>query len=401
MVQIALSLVLLTSASLFHHGAFKALRADPGFSLDSGILVEVDAALAGYNEHRARRVYVDILERLRALPGIEAASLAYIVPFGIVSDDCRVRPAGAAWETEGSDDRPDRESIGAGFNIIATDYFKTLGLPLLRGRDFDRIEIESTNTARVAIIDQPLADQLWPGEDALGRSIQFAGNSADQVPATMQIVGIVAGVRNELGDKELKPHVYVPFGQAYRSMMNFHLRARQLNADTEAALLSASRQAISSVDARIPVISVQTLRRAHTEGIFMWILRTGARLFTLFGTLAALLAVVGVYGVKSYVVASRTREFGIRIALGASGSNVRWMVLRDGITITTIGLVAGLALASGVGLLLRSLLYDVRAIDPLTFTVIPLLLTAAILLAAYLPARRATRIDPMLALRSD
>lgn len=184
-------------------------------------------------------------------------------------------------------------------------------------------------------------------------------------------------------------------------MMNFHLRARQLDAGNEASLLTATRQAIRSVDDRLPVLSVQTLRRAHTESIFLWILKTGARLFTLFGGLAMLLAVVGVYGVKAYVVTSRTREWGIRIALGASSRSVRWMVVRDGLKVTLIGLGTGLALAVGVGFLLRGFLYDVQAVDPWIFTIVPALLATATLFASYLPARHATKIDPLIALRSE
>jgi predicted permease len=400
-VQIALSLALLTSAGLFHRGAFNALRANPGFSLDDGIVVEVDAALAGYDEARARQLYPAVVERLRSLPGIESASLAYIVPFGIVSDGRRVRPAGAGMPSDAAARDSDQQTVSAGFNIIGTDYFRTIGLPLLRGREFDRLEIESTNTARVAIIDLPLAERLWPGLDPIGRSIEIADTAPDHAPSPIQVVGVVAGVRNELGDQNPQPHLYVPFGQEYRSMMNLHLRARQLDAGSEASLLTAARQAIRSVDDRLPVLSVQTLRRAHTESIFLWILKTGARLFTLFGGLAMLLAVMGVYGVKAYVVASRTREWGIRIALGASSRSVRWMVVRDGLKVTMIGLGTGLALAVGVGFLLRGFLYDVQAVDPWIFTIVPALLATATLFASYLPARHATKIDPMIALRSE
>lgn len=400
-VQIALSLALLTSAGLFHRGAFNALRANPGFRLDYGIVVEVDAALAGYDELRARQTYSAVVDRLRSLPGIEAASLAYIVPFGMIADARDVRPAGAGMPGGAATNDSEQQAVSAGFNIIGTDYFRTIGLPLLRGREFDRMEIESTKTARVAIIDLPLAERLWPGLDPIGRSIEITETSPDQAPSPLQVVGVVAGVRNELGDQHPQPHLYVPFGQKYRSMMNFHLRARQLDASNEASLLTATRQAIRSVDNRLPIISIQTLQKAHTESILLWILKTGARLFTLFGALAMLLAVVGVYGVKAYAVASRTREWGIRIALGASSRSVRWMVVRDGLKVTLVGLGMGLVLMVGVGFLLRGLLYDVQAVDPWIFTIVLSLLAIATLFASYLPARHATKIDPMMALRSE
>jgi predicted permease len=398
--QIALSLGLLTAGSLFLRGTFKALQADPGFSLDHGIIVEVDAALAGYGEAHGRQLYPAVVERLRKLPGIEAASFAYIVPFGIVSDGKTVSPAGSATEFDGSKSAKD-EAVYAGFNVVGIDYFKTIGLPLLRGRDFERVEIESTNAPPVAIIDQPLAERLWPGQDPVGRFLRFHERSNGELPLPLQVVGVVGGVRNELGDKELKPHIYVPFGQHYRSMMNLHLRAPQLNRNTEAGLLTAVRQTIHTVDERLPVISIQTLRRYHADGIFIWILRTGAQLFAWSGGLAVLLALVGLYSVKAYLVASRTREIGIRMALGAQPHTVLWMVLREGLKVSAVGISLGLLLAIGVGMLLRGLLYDIQAIDPWTFAIVPTLLVVATLLASYLPARRALRIDPLTALRCE
>ncbi len=384
--QISLSLALLTATGLFTRSAINAARANPGFSLDNSLLVETDASLAGYDETRGRQIYLNLLERLRALPGVEGASLAYIVPFSGFSDGRRVQKADAAVE-----------EARVRFNIVATDYFKTLGLPLLRGREFDRLEVESTSAPGVAVIDEPLAKKLWPGENPVGRQIQFA----EDKKGVMEIVGVVAGMHDDPFDKAPQPHVYIPLGQEYRGRMNLHLKLGPLNRETEAAMLKTVREAIRAVDPRLPVISVQTLHRLHDEGLLLWFVRTGARVFAIFGALALFLAVVGVYGVKAYVVARRTREIGIRMALGATTRDVLWMVLRDGLKMTLLGLGIGLCLAVCVCFLLRSMLYGVEALDPITLTTVPVLLAAAAMSACYLAARRAAKIKPMEALRCE
>lgn len=398
--QLALSLALLTAAGLFTHAAMQAVRANPGFSLDSGLLVETDANLAGYDEARAKRAYLDLLDRLRTLPGVQFASFAYQVPFGVFHDSRAVQKASApdAPKSGSAKDSPEGDKpIDAGFNIIATDYFKTLGLPLLRGRDFDSLELVSTSSTHVAIIDEPLARKLWPTENPVGRQIKFAGDKA----FPMEVVGVVPGLRDSLDDKVPVPHVYVPFGQDYRSGMNLHVRTAAANPDAQAAMLRNLRETIRSVDPLLPVISVQTLRNFHQESLFLWFKKVAARMCGAFGALALFLAVVGVYGVKAYVVARRTREIGIRMALGADSRNVLWLVLREGLSLTAVGLGAGLILAVAVGFLVRSMIYEVQALDPVTFILAPLCLAAATLIACYLPARRATKVQPMAALRYE
>jgi len=393
--QLALSLALLTAAGLFAHGAVKAARANPGFSLDKDILAEVDASLAGYDEARGRQLFQDLTDRLRAMPGVQSASFAYLVPFGLFRDSRDVLKASDDSKSGPGASKPEK-SVPAGFNVIWTDYFKTLGLPLLKGRDFTRLEAASSSASRVAIIDEPLAEQLWPGLNPLGRQLKFS-----EGPQVMEVVGVVAGVRNDLNDKAPQPHVYVPFGQDYRPGVTCHVRYAGSGREADAAMLKAVRDTIRSVDPRLPVISVQTMRNFHDEGLFLWFVKTAARLFGIFGALALFLAVVGVYGVNSYVVARRTREIGIRMALGATAPDVLWMVLREGLSMTGLGVGIGLLLALAIGLLLRSIVYGANAIDPLAFTVAPLCLALAATVACYLPARRATRVQPMAALRHE
>lgn len=401
--QIALSLALLAAAGLFTRGAIKAAKVDPGFTMESGLLAEVDAALGGYDETRGRQLYQELLERLRALPGVRSAAMASVVPFGLFSEGTAVRkasaPASTDSDTETKGEKP--VDIGAGLNIVTTDYFKTLGLPLLRGREFERLEVESSTAAPVVIIDQALAEKLWPGEDPLGRFVQLESNHEGAQKAPAQIVGVVATVRNDLTEKALQPHVYVPFGQKFRSQMNLHVKTTFETPAAEAAFLKTLREQIRSVDDGLPVISMQTLRDFRDGGLLLWFVKTGARLFGIFGGLALFLAVVGVYGVKSYVVAQRTREIGIRMAMGATKSGVVWMIVREGGMLTAAGLAAGFLLALGVGRLLSSVLYDVHGADPLVFSITPLVLAAAAVLACYVPARRAARIQPMDALRHE
>jgi predicted permease len=395
--QLALSLTLLTGAGLFTHAALKASHANPGFSYDGKILVETDAKLGGADDARAKRIYLELMEQLRGLPGVESASLAYLVPFSSFSDGCTVEKPGAAaaaspTKAPSASDPP----ISAGFNIIGTDYMKTLGLTLLRGRDFDAIEVSATSASHVAIIDEPLAAKLWKDENPIGRQIKLSGKEPP-----LEVVGVVSGVRDDLDDVALKPHVYVPFGQDYRSSVNLHLKLKPMGPAAETVMLGTVRQKIRDFDPHLAVISFQSFKQFHRDGILLFFKKTSARIFGAFGILALFLAAVGVYGVKAYVVARRTREIGIRIALGATRENVLWLVLREGLILAGMGLAIGLPLSIAVGLLLRSMIYEVQALDPVTFIATPLCLTGATLLACYLPARRATRVQPMAALRYE
>jgi predicted permease len=395
--QLALSIALLTSAGLFAKGALNAARANPGFSFDHLALVETDAALAGYDETKGQQVNLQLVERLRALPGVEAATLAYLVPFGLFSDGCTVEKiatgpeAGSTTNSTGAN-----KALNAAFNIVGTDYFKTIGLGVLRGREFDAIEVAANSSSHVAIIDEPLAQELWPGEDPLGRNIKLSGKSG-----TVQIVGVVPGIRNDLTEKAPSSHVYVPFGQDYRSSINLHLRLKPLAPEGESAVLKSVRETIRATQPDLPLVSIQTMRRFHEEGLMVWFISTAARLFGAFGALALVLAVVGVYGVNAYIVARRTREIGIRIALGATARDVVSKVLKQALVLTAVGVGLGLVLALGLGFVLRSVVYGSQAIDPLAFTIGPLCLTVAALVACYIPARRAATIQPMAALRYE
>jgi predicted permease len=415
--QIALSLALLTAAGLFARGAFKAARAEPGFSLDRSVLVSIDPSLAGFDEARGRELYRRVLERARALPGIEAASIASVVPFGDFTEERRVRKLGEGAAARPNPDDPgdttinygsgptspsgdERAGFNASFYVIGRDYFQALGIPIVRGRGFTEAEELSGVGTRVAVIDEPLAKRLFPGGDPLGQSIYFPGrDEPDTRP--LEIVGIVRGTRHSLFDRESVPHVFLPFGQRYRASMTLHVRTAAGGPAAEAAALESLRREIRLIDDRVPIVTVSTMRDFRDRSMSAWMVRASANLFAVFGALAMFLSVVGVYGVRAYLVSRRRREIGIRMALGATSRDVLRLILGEGLLLVVVGLGAGFVLAALTGMAVSSLVYQVGAFDPLIFTTAPLLLALAALIACYVPARRATRVAPVAALRSE
>jgi predicted permease len=389
--QIALSLLLLASGGLFVMSAIGAAAADPGFPLDGRVLVSVDPGLAAYDEAHGRQAHAALLDRLRTVPGVEAVSIGSRLAFTGFGDSRNVAPAGAA--------DAQSPSVGAVFSVVGRDYARVLGLPMLGGRDFTDAELAPGPGERVAIVDDALAEKLWPGEEALGRLIQFRDARGPEARQPMRVVGIVPAVKHSPGNPLPCPHVYVPLGQHYESAMTLLLRVT--GDDGERAMLGTIARVVREVDERVPVLTVATWKDHLSASLDVLIYRAGAMVFSAFGGIALLLAVLGVYGVKSYVVSRRTREFGIRIALGAHPRALLWQVLREGGRITSLGIGIGLLLAAGAGQFLRSILYGVNTFEPVVLVTAPLVLLAASLLASYIPALRATRVDPTVALRTE
>jgi predicted permease len=389
--QVALSLALLVAAGLFMRGAVKAAVADPGFPLQGGLVAGLDPGLGGYDETRGRAAFTAILQRVRSTPGVASASFASLLPFGEFNDAPLVQKAGTPPAPEGQ-----RETgVDGTLTIVGTDYFDTLRVPILRGRGFTPAEEVSADAAQVAIIDDPMARRLFGDENPIGQRIQLQRERTRH----LEVVGVVAGVRHDLFDKAPEPHVYLPSGPRYRGSMYLHVRAA--DGMSAAALLTTLRESIRAVDPDVPVVNMRTLEQHRDASISLWAVNTGARMFSVFGGVALLLAVVGVYGLRSYLVSRRTREIGIRIALGATRSDVMRLVLRESFTLTLVGLALGLLVAFGVARAVSGLLYDVSAVDPLVFVVSPIVLATAALAASYLPARRASRIAPLTALRTE
>ena len=273
---------------------------------------------------------------------------------------------------------------------------------MVRGREFTQEEETSATAPPVAIVDERLARRLFGAGDPLGQMIRFTerpGEVRKGGGRPVEIVGIAAPVRDELLDREAEPALYEPWGREYRGNMFLHVGVAQ--AGTEADILAAIRREMRAYDPKLPILTATTMHAFHDRSLQLWAVRAGGRLFLVFGMLALLLAVVGLYGVKSYLVSQRTREIGIRMALGARPGDVMSMVLKEGAALSAAGVALGLPLAAGLGMALSSLLYDVQPLDPVVFLSAPALLAVAALVATWIPARRATRVTPLTALRAD
>ncbi len=383
--QVSLSLTLLTAAGLFIRSSLSAAQMGPGFAIAHQLVLETDASLAGYGEARGRQLYTALVSRLQALPGVESVSLGATIPFGIFSMSRGLRA------------NKDAQLLYASFNIIGPDYFRTLEIPLLRGRTF------GPGDTRVVVLDQMAAARLWPGQEAVGRHLQMdlGGSSSGSKTQDMEVVGVVAATRQRFIGQGLSPHVYVPFGQEYMADAHIHLKVAAAGPQAEGAMIQSVRRAVQAEDAHLPVLKLETMRD-HLDGSFdYWLVRTGSRMFGTFGAVALLLASIGLYGVRSYSVAMRTREIGIRMAMGARPGEALRMVLREGLQLTGIGLAIGLPLSLGIGKALAGTLYGVSGASAVVMGVAASLLAVVAAAACYLPARRAATVDPLEALRYE
>jgi predicted permease len=384
--QLAVSLALVAAGGLFVRGALKIAVTDPGFSLDRQLVVGVDAGMAGYDEARGRATYRTMLDRLRALPGIDHVSVASTVPFGDF--------------TESRDVRAGDRKVNGVYVIVGADYFKTLGLSMLRGREFTPLEEEaSARAGTLGIINEPLARKLFDEADPIGRQIQI-GERERGTERTLEIIGVAPGLRHEVFDVAPVPQIYVAAGGPYRASMNVHLHVTG-GPGSENAMLDPVRRELHRVDSRLPIVSMRTMNGHRDASVDAWSVRVAAGLFSAFGALALLLATIGVYGLRAYDVSRRTREIGIRMAIGATSGDVQRLVMRDGVRTTIVGLVIGVLLAAGLGKLVSGLLYQISPFDPVVLTVAAVVLSTTAMLACYVPARRATRVAPTEALRAE
>ncbi len=407
--QVALSLALLVAAGLFGRGALNAMNVDAGFRFDRGVYLQLDGGLVGYSVQKMRQILPELLERVRALPGVESASLATTIPFGELTLSEGVQRAGSTIPPPRDATSPALgQAIGANYNVVDNDYFRTLGVTLLQGRDFSRAECKNTNGARVAIISVALAQKLWPDENPVGKRVQLTGLGAPgggvgrslgsgARPEAMEIVGIIPSWKPHLIDPTEGSAVFVPFSQDPRAEVLLHVRP--LPAAHTDSLVQTVREEVRRFDSNLPILSVKSLRSHLRSSLEIWTMRTGSVLFGTFGGAALLLSVVGVYGVMAYAVARRTRELGIRIALGADRAKVLGLILGDGAKLTGLGVLLGLFLAFAVAKAMGGFLFELQALDPLIFLATPVFLAFAALLACYVPARRAAKTDPLVVLR--
>jgi predicted permease len=380
-VQVALSLVLLIAAGLIVRGLQAAQRLRPGFNPENAVALSFDMGLQGYSEQRGREFQRQVLERARALPGVRSAAIAAYLPLSLNYNDTTIY-------VEGHPETPNSQLPLAIPNYVTPGYFQTMEIPL-RGRDF--AEEENKKESRVAIVNETFARQFFPEQDAIGKRFNYNGPG----DPFWQVIGVIADGKYEtLGEKQ-KPALFRPLLRDYSTSVT--LVARTF-VDPQ-TVIGALRHEVQSLDSSLPLYNVETLTEHMRVPLFP--ARMGATVLGSFGALALVLAAIGIYGVMSYVVAGRTREIGLRMALGARQGNVLRLIVHQGMLLAVIGLGVGLVVAFAAARLLTSLLYGVSAADPLTFVGIALLLCAVAALACYLPARRATKVDPLEALRYE
>jgi predicted permease len=395
--QLALSLALLVLSGLFVRGAASGASANPGFDFEPLVIAQIEPKLGGYDEAQGREARRAVLERLRATPGVESVAAASVLPFGDYSFNTAVQRDGPRLRNED----PDAPSkiVHAQTYTVTSDYFRTVGLTMVRGREFTPAEEAAIGGTPPVIIDTGLADRLFANENPIGQLLQYGADAGGADARPMLIVGVAPGVKHDLFENRPEPHIYLPSGGAESNRM--FLYARAAAPQSADAIVTTVRDQLRAADADLPVMFVKSFRSQHEGSAQVWILGAAARLFLTLGLAAAFVAVVGLYGVRSYLVARRTREFGVRMAVGAAPADVMRLVLREAVTTTTAGLAIGLGLGALLGWGLSAVLYQVSPFDPITLGGATGILAVASLVASVVPARRAAHVLPMTALRND
>jgi predicted permease len=379
-LQVALSLFALITAGLFVRSLQKAKAVSPGFITDNVVLIGFNLGREGYSQAQALQFHRLLLERVATVPGVQTATIARDRPvsFGFLRSVF----------LEGQEPAPGGRGVLVQTNDIGARFFETLGIPVIRGRDF--AETDDEKAPQVVIINEVMAKRFWPEQDALGKRFKFFGDADYR-----QVVGIARDVKVTSLTERPRPLVYLPIQQDYAPQVTLHVRA----AGDATTLVAALRSEIQALDPNLSVLNVETMSERVNQSLQGE--RTQATLLGSAGVIALLLASLGLYGVMSYMVAQRTREIGIRMALGASRGNVLGLVLKQGATLVSVGVVIGLGAAFGLTRLVASSLFGITAVDPLTFAGTSLVLVLVSLAASYLPARRATKVDPIIALRYE
>ncbi|MBV9924261.1 MAG: ABC transporter permease [Acidobacteria bacterium] len=384
--EVAVSLLLLAGAGLLVKSFGRLQAVDPGFDPEGVITMRVSLPGARYKEP-ARKVefYATLLERVRSLPGVESAGATIQLP--LRGSDYSI------WRgliREGRPETPE-EAIDASYSVVTPGYFRALRIPLRAGRAFD--ERDRTDSAKVAVVNESLARKVFPGEDPVGKRIHIWRDEEFQ----REIVGVVGDTKPDSLETAGAPQIYVPHAQdAEWGGLSLTVRARGAGAES---LVGAVREEVRALDRELPIYDVKTLGKVVADSTAYR--RVSMFLMAGFAVAALLLAGVGLYGVVSYAVTERTREIGVRVALGAQRRDVVRLVVRHGMLLTLLGLAVGLACALALTRLMTGLLYEVSAADPGVYILVALLLAAVALLACLVPARRATKVDPMVALRYE
>jgi predicted permease len=378
--QVALSLVLLISAGLCVRTLQNAMTINLGFKIENVLTAKLDLERQNYSEAQGREFYQRLLERVSNLPGAQAASLSLNVPLS-------GRSRGVRGVFVAVDKQP---QLDFGYNVVTPSYLDTMGIPLLLGRQFT--ERDDVRSPRVAVINETFARQAWPNENPVGKFFKLRTSAGDQ---PVEVIGVARDAKGHNPIDDAPRAAYLPLAQQYSGEMTLHLRS----VTKPELLLTAVRQEIRALDPKLPISNIKTLEQYRLDKLFT--MRFQAAMIGGFGLLALTLASLGLYGALSYSVAQRTREIGVRMALGARTGDVLRLVVGQGVRLIAIGVALGLAGAFAAARVLKSLLYGVSATDPLTFVAIAVVLVLVALLACWIPARRATKVDPLVALRSE
>jgi predicted permease len=383
-LQVAISLVLMVGAGLFVRTLVNFEKRDYGFTQQNLLSFGLDPTRAGYHDARLVNLYSELLDRIQALPGVKAATLMEYAPFDGWSNNNDV-----AIESEG------KKPIS--FNVrsqrIGPDFFSTMGIPIIAGRGINRADTAASLS--VAVVDETFAKRFFPGQNPIGR--RFSRSSKFDSKDAIEIVGLAKPAELTNPHAELRPKAYYAYAQVpeYVNMMSFEVRTQ----GAPSTVISALRDTVRQADPSLPLINLTTQKQETSAALSQENLF--ARLTTVFGLLALLLAMIGLYGTMAYSVTRKTHEIGIRIALGANPANVLGMVIRQGITLTLIGVAVGIVAALGATRLISSMIFGVTPYDPITLILVAAVLVAVALLACFIPALRATRVDPMVALRYE
>ncbi len=385
-IQVGSALLLLIIAGLFARRLVESEHADLGFDSTRVLTMMMDPGEIGYSDPRARDFYRDLLPRMRAIPGVKSATTALSIPMGLLDQGTDTVTVSGYQPPLG------QNPPTVDFNVIGTDYFPTLGIPLERGRSFT--EADDEKSLYVAIVTEAMAKKYWPNQDPIGRQFTMASDAAHP----LQVVGVVKDARYHGLRGPIGPYFYVPFPQHYagNSLLALELRT----AGDPAGMIPEVERAIRDVSPNLPVFEVKTLHQALYSPNGLLLFEIVASLAGVIGTLGLVLAIVGVYGVLSYVVSQRTREIGVRMALGAARSDILKIVYRQGMWIVGIGLALGLAASYGLVRLLHSMM-EVSRGDLVPCLGVSAALAAIAMVACYIPARRAMRVEPMQALRTE
>jgi predicted permease len=393
--QVAGSLIVLVAAGLFTRSLTNAESIDLGYDPHNVLNLSLEPKLQGYDQPRAEAFFRELLSRAKALPGVQSASLAFSIPLGYYGDGAGVYAEGQALPAS-------KRVPGAGYNCVTPDYFSSLRMRILKGRAFT--EADTSTSQPVAIVNQTMAERLWPGQDAIGRRFRYQGAlgpyATKDKSASGPFVTVVGMVRDAKVQGLLDApgnFFYLPQTQNYKSTHVLQLHTLV----PPQSLIVPAEALVRELDPNLPVYDVMTMEQAVAGANGYFLFKVGAAFAGSLGALGLLLAVVGVYGVVSYAASQRMHEIGIRMALGARPRSVLGLVMRQAVVLVGAGVGLGVLAALIVSRILVSLLVGVPSYDPLTFTSVSALMLAVALVACYIPARRAARVDPMVALRYE